>query len=119
MRIGLFTPSECGAIAVLYCIVVGAFVYRELKLSHIVPILQETVEGTAGVVLIIVAANVFGQYMTWQGIPGMISNALLGVTSNKYIMLLIINVILLVVSILRTGNNSFLRRRIIMKVPLM
>ncbi|WP_352398667.1 TRAP transporter large permease [[Clostridium] aminophilum] len=108
MRIGIFTPSECGAIAVLYCIVVGAFVYRELKPAHIAPILQETVEGTAGVVLIIVAANVFGQYMTWQGIPGMISKALLGVTTNKYAMLLIINAILLVVGMFMEGGAAMI-----------
>lgn len=108
MRIGIFTPSECGAVAVLYCIVVGAFIYRELKLEHIAPILKETVEGTSGVVLIIVAANVFGQYMTWEGIPGMISKALLGVTSNKYVMLMIINLILLVVGMFMEGGAAMI-----------
>lgn len=108
MRIGIFTPSECGAVAVLYCIVVGAFIYKELKPEHIAPILRETVEGTAGVVLIIVAANVFGQYMTWEGIPGLISKALLSITSNKYLMLFIINCILLIVGMFMEGGAAMI-----------
>ncbi|MCR4626683.1 MAG: TRAP transporter large permease, partial [Treponema sp.] len=69
MRAGLFTPSEAGAIAVLYTIVVGKFIYKNLKKEHIIPILKETVYGTATVVLIIVAANVFGYYLNYARIP--------------------------------------------------
>lgn len=108
MRIGIFTPSECGAIAVLYCILVGIFAYHELTPAHIAPILQETVEGTVAVVLIIVAANVFGQYMTWESIPGMISQGLLGITANRYLMLLIINVILLLVGMFMEGGVAMI-----------
>jgi len=108
MRIGIFTPSECGAVAVLYTLIVGALIYRRLKPEHTAQILKESVEGTAGVVLIIVAANVFGQYMTWEGIPGMISSALLGVTSNTIVMLLIINIILLIVGMFMEGGAAMI-----------
>lgn len=66
MRFGLFTPSEGGAVAVLYCFLVGGFIYRKLSLKkHFIPILLDTIAGTSSVVLIMVSANVFGQYMTW------------------------------------------------------
>lgn len=96
LRIGLFTPSEAGAIAVLYCIIVGKFVYKELKKEHIVPIILETVYGTSTVVFIIVAASVFGYYLNWQRIPQTMTTWLLGITQNKYVMLIIFNVVLLV-----------------------
>lgn len=104
LRLGVITPSETGAVAVLYCLIVGVFIYRKLKWEHLPVILKETVEGTASVVLIIVAANVFGYYMTWERIPQMLTELLLGITQNKWIMLLIINVLLLILGMFLEGG---------------
>ena len=88
IRIGLFTPSEAGAFAVAYCLLVGVFIYKGLRWEHIPKIFVETINGTATVILIIVAANVFGYYMTWEMIPMHLTTVLLNVTSNKWLMLL-------------------------------
>ena len=70
MRFGMFTPSEGGAVAVLYCIIIGRFVYKKLSVKeHLIPILLDSIAGTSSVVLIMVAANVFGYYMTWINLP--------------------------------------------------
>ena len=74
MRFGMFTPSEGGAVAVLYCIIIGRFVYKKLSLrEHLVPILLDSIAGTSSVVLIMVAANVFGYYMTWINLPRVVA----------------------------------------------
>lgn len=108
LRIGLFTPSEAGAVAVLYCILVGTLAYKQLKIKHIPIVLRETIDGTAGVVLIIVAANVFGYYMTWEQIPQMLASLLLGITQNKYVMLMIINILLLILGMFIEGGAALI-----------
>lgn len=62
MRFGIFTPTEAGGVGVLYCLIVGKFVYKGLRKEHFIPILRETISGTATVMLIIVSATVFGYY---------------------------------------------------------
>src|SRR5690554_2821683 len=108
LRIGMFTPSEAGAVAVFYCIIVGKFIYRELKKEHILPVLRETIYGTSSVVLIIVAANIFGYYMNWERIPQAITSGLLGITQNKILMLMIINVLLLVIGMFLEGGAALI-----------
>jgi tripartite ATP-independent transporter DctM subunit len=96
IRFGVFTPTEGGAIAVFYCFIVGAFVYRELKPKDIIPILRETFSSTAEVLFIVVAANLFGYYLTWERIPDAISTVILNFTGNKYVFLFSVNVLLFV-----------------------
>lgn len=108
LRMGVFTPSEAGAVAVLYCIIVGVFIYKNLRFSHIPAIIKETVYGTSTVVLIIIAASVFGYYMTWQMIPQQLTELLLGITSNKYLMLLLINALLLLLGMFLEGGAALI-----------
>ena len=105
MRFGLFTPSEGGAVAVLYCFIIGGLVYRKLNLKkHFIPILLDTIAGTSSVVLIMVSASVFGQYMTWINLPKIVASAVLELTSNKYVFLMLCNVILLVMGMFLEGG---------------
>ena len=87
---------------------IGAFVYKNLRPAHIPLVLRETIEGTSTVVLIIVAANVFGYYMSWERIPQMLTELLLGITQNKYVMLMIINVLLLVLGMFLEGGAALI-----------
>lgn len=108
LRIGVITPSETGAVAALYCFIVGAFVYRKLKPSDFPVIMKETIQGTASVILIIVAANVFGYYLTWERIPQMLTKLLLGITHNKWVFLMIVNAILLVLGMFLEGGAALI-----------
>ncbi len=108
LRVGMFTPSEAGAIAVLYCIIVGKFIYKELGKEHIIPVLKETIFGTSGVVLIIVSASVFGYYMNWERIPQALTAGLLNITQNKYVMLMVINILFLILGMFIEGGAAMI-----------
>ncbi len=109
MRFGLFTPSEGGAVAVLYCFVIGGLVYKKLSLKkHFIPIILDTIAGTSSVVLIMVSASVFGQYMTWINLPKIVTTAVLNLTSNKYVFLMLCNVILLIMGMFLEGGAALM-----------
>lgn len=108
LRFGMFTPTEAGAIAVLYCSLIGFFVYRELRPVHFITILKDTVYGTSTVLLIIVAASVFGYYMTWERIPQTVAALLLDIAHNKYTMLLVVNVMLLILGMFIEGGAAMI-----------
>lgn len=109
MRFGLFTPSEGGAVAVLYCFIIGGLVYKKLSLKkHFIPILLDTIAGTSSVVLIMVSASVFGQYMTWINLPKIVASSVLNLTTNKYVFLLLCNVILLIMGMFLEGGAALM-----------
>jgi tripartite ATP-independent transporter DctM subunit len=108
MRFGLFTPTEAGAIAVLLCAIIGGLIYRELKPKHIPIILKETIQGMSSVMFIIIGAMIFGYYMTLEQIPQNVASALIQLTDNKLMLLLIINVLLLVVGMFIEGGAAMI-----------
>ncbi len=114
LRIGIFTPTEGGAISVVYCFIVGMFVYKELKASQIPPILVEAFYATAEVMFIIVGANLFGYYLSWERIPHTISAVVLDFTSNPYVFLISINIFLLILGMFIEAGPA-----IIILVPLL
>ncbi|MGI5172073.1 TRAP transporter large permease [Treponema sp. OMZ 840] len=106
MRVGMFTPTEAGGIAVLFCFIVGFFIYKKLKLHHIPLILMETVKSTGAVMIIIASAKVFGYYLTLERIPQMITEMLMNFTSNPFILLMVINVLLLFIGMFIEGGAA-------------
>mgnify|MGYP001163282592 FL=1 len=108
LRFGVFTPTEAGAIMVLVSVLIGFFIYKELKIMHFKEIIKDTIYGTGTVVLIIVAASVFGYYMSWERIPQTLSTALVGLTENKWVMLLILNLLLLVLGMFIEGGAALI-----------
>ena len=109
IRFGMFTPSEGGAFAVLYCVIIGKFVYKKLSLKeHLIPILLDSISGTSSVVLIMVAANTFGNYMSWINLPKIVASAILGFTANKYVFLMLCNFVLLVMGMFLEGGAALM-----------
>ena len=108
LRIGMFTPTEGGAMCVVYALLVGKFVYKELKWSDLKPIIIESVEGTAGVMFIIAAAKAFGLYLSWERVPITISEAIISFCSNKYQFLLLVNLLLLIIGCFFDGTAALL-----------
>ncbi|MCR4705701.1 MAG: TRAP transporter large permease [Lachnospiraceae bacterium] len=94
---GVCTATECGVVAVFYALFVGFFVYRELKPKHILPILISTVKSTASVMFVVGTATLAAYYITTAGIPGMLTETLLSISDNKFVVILLINILLLLV----------------------
>jgi tripartite ATP-independent transporter DctM subunit len=93
--LGIFTATESAAIACVYAFVIAVFVYRELKWKDIPKVLFRTVRTLATVFGLIAAAGAFGVMLARLQVPKMITEALLGVSDNKIIVFLIINILLL------------------------
>ena len=96
--VGIFTATEASAIAVLYTLILG-FIYRELTVKGMPKVLLESIEITAIVMLLIGASMCMSWVLSFENIPQDISTFLLGISDNKIIILLIINLILLMVGI--------------------
>lgn len=107
IRFGFFTPTEAGAMAVVFSIFVG-ILYGELKLRHFKPIMEQTIQATAIVLLVICMASTFGFFMTWERIPVIVAEAMLALTENPFLLLLMINVLLIIVGMFIEGSASLI-----------
>lgn len=108
LRVGAFTPTEAGAVCVLYCLFIGFFVYRKLRVDMLPQIMLDSLKTTAGIMFIICGAAAFGHYLSWERIPHHITELLLSVTDNKYIFLLIVNVFLLICGMFMEGTATMI-----------
>jgi tripartite ATP-independent transporter DctM subunit len=95
---GIFTATEASAIAVVYTLVL-AFVYQELKRGDLSKVLLKATATTAVVMLLVATSMSMSWVMSSEDIPQSISRALLGVSENKYVVLILINLLLLGVGI--------------------
>ena len=92
---GLFTPTESAAVACVYSFIVSIFVYKELKMDGIFAIFRDTAVSSAVVLLVVGLSSPFAWFMTFEDLPSLIATSFLGLFSNKMVLLLMINVILL------------------------
>ena len=94
---GVFTPTEAGAVGVAYGLLVGTLLHRELKLSHLPGLFLRSMQTTTMVIFIVASAAAFGWLVALEQLPQTIADALLGVSSNPIVILLMLNVLLLVI----------------------
>ncbi len=92
---GVFTATESAAVAVVYSFIITFFVYREIKLTELKDILLSSLKTLAMVMSLIAAASSFGYLLAFLRIPQAITNALIGISDNKIVLLLLINIMLL------------------------
>ena len=97
MTFGWFTPTEAAIAACAWAMILGIFLYRSLNFKQFYKVTMDTIETTAGVLLIVAAASLFGWVLTTTRITEYAAEALLSYTNNRYVILLLINVLLLVV----------------------
>ncbi len=103
---GIFTPTEAAAVSVVYGLLVGLFIYREVKLRDLYDLLVDSAKTTGSVMIIIGAATLFSYVCTVHGISGAAQDLLLSISSNKYIFLLIVNVIFLIAGCFVDANSA-------------
>ena len=92
---GIVTPTEAAVIAVIYALFVGIVIYRELRISDLPRIFMNTAELTAIIMLIIGSGDALGWTLTVENFPTIVSNAIINFTNNKYVLLFLINIFLL------------------------
>jgi len=108
IRFGLFTPSEAGAFAVVYALVIGKFVYKELTWVKFKEALKDSLIDNGAIILIIALSGIFGYALSLENVPGTIGSALVGISSNPQVMLIIIVLFLAVAGMFIDSNVSVL-----------
>ncbi len=111
---GFFTATEASVVAVIYALFVGKFVYRQLKLRDLPAIFLQSALVTAAVMFCVACTNILGWILTLERIPAAISSAMLALTTDKYLLLILMNVIFLFVGMILDTTPA-----IILVVPIL
>ncbi|MBA0124867.1 TRAP transporter large permease [Haloechinothrix sp. YIM 98757] len=102
---GLFTPTEAAAVAAAYVLVLG-LAYRKLSLRDLGSIVRDTATTTASITLIIAASGLLGWILAREQVPQAIAEAMLGITDNQIVFLLIVNVLLILIGSVLEGTSA-------------
>ena len=94
---GIFTATEGSVVAVVYSLLLSLFGYKSIKLKEIPQILKESAEMTGIIIFLIGVSSIMSWVMAFTNIPSLVSEGLLSISDNKFVILFIINVILLIV----------------------
>lgn len=107
IRLGIFTPTEAGAVAIVYSLFLG-FIYKEMTFSDTITGIKETIITTSSIMLIVGAASTFAWILTKERIPQQMTEIIISSISNKYIFLMIINILLLFIGMFIEGNATMI-----------
>ncbi len=92
---GFFTATEAGVVMCLYCLLL-AVLYREITFKTFYDMLADTMKSSATILFLIAASSIMSYVMSYSGIPAAISEGLMSISNNRYVILLIMNVFLLI-----------------------
>lgn len=92
---GVFTPTEAAAVACVWAFIVSVFIYKDIKITRIYYTALESAKTTAMIMFIIANAMLFAHFLTIENIPHMITEALVEANVNKYMFLLMVNLLLI------------------------
>lgn len=108
IRFGLFTPTEAGAFAVVYALVVGAFVYKELTWAGFKAALKDSFIDNGGIILIIAMSGIFGRALTIVDAPGELTSFLFGLSNNSNVLMVMIILLLVVMGMFIDSNVNIM-----------
>jgi len=94
---GFFTPTEASIIAVVYALLVGLFIYRDLDIKEVPSVMLKSMIQAASIMMLVAFANLFGWILTSEGIPTLVANTILSVSTNDVVAILLILLLLLIV----------------------
>jgi len=104
IRTGIFTPSEVGAFACIYAVLVGVFAYKELTWKRLIATLGSTVLDVGAIMFIIALSGIFGYGIPFERIPSLLSSAILGLSTNKYVVMFIIILFMIILGMFMDGS---------------
>ncbi len=107
IRVGIFTATEAGAVAILYAVLLG-FMYKDMHASDLIRSLKETVTSTSSIMLIVSAASVYSWILTRERVPQMLTEWMLQTIDSKFVFLIVVNIFLLFVGMFIEGNASMI-----------
>ena len=105
---GIFTPTEAAVVAVIYALIIGLFVYRELDPKRIWEKLFDSGKTTGTILIIVATGTVLGRVLTLENVPTMVAEALGSFTDSRIVILLVIDLVLLVVGCLMETTSAIL-----------
>ena len=105
---GYFTPSEAAAVAVIYALFVSTFVYRDMTWKKLYDTMLGSAKTSAVIMIIIACSGPFGWALANWKIPETISAAVLGISSNKYVILFLISVIILIAGVFMETSSAII-----------
>jgi len=102
---GVMTATESAAVAVFWAFLVSVFIYRGMKLKHYYKVASSAVKTLSMIMILIAASNSFGWLVAYLKIPSMIATAILSLTSSKFLILLMFNVLLLLLGMVMSMSS--------------
>ncbi len=105
---GKFTATEASAVAIVYGLFVSLFLYKEISLRDIIPIAKESALTAAKILLIMATATFFGRIMTLLSLPQIIAQSITSFSDNRYVLLVLINIVLLILGMLMETGAAIL-----------
>ena len=102
---GVFTPTEAAAVAAIYSLIISMFVYREINLKKLAEVTLKSALTTVQVMILVAAASVFSWILTAQGITVSIATSILSISNNKWVILLLFNIVILVAGMFIDGAS--------------
>ena len=108
MLLGYFTPTEIASVTVAYAILISGLFYRELTWQGLLDAAFETIRASAGILLIVAVAALFGWILSVEQVPQILTGWMLAISTNPYVLLLIVNVLLLIVGMFLDSTTAIL-----------
>lgn len=104
---GVFTPTEAAGVAVAYGLFVGVFIYKRITLKSLLQILRTSAISSATIMCIVACASIFAWILTTSQIATQLSNAMMAVSNNKIVLLLLIQLVFLIAGCVMDGNSAY------------
>ncbi len=108
MLAGFFTPTEIASVTVAYALLVSALFYRELTVKGLLEAAFETIGASAGILLIVAVAALFGWILSVEAVPQQLTQAMLSISTNPHVLLFMVNLLLLVVGMFLDSTTAIL-----------
>ncbi|MGL4635477.1 MAG: TRAP transporter large permease [Beijerinckiaceae bacterium] len=119
MLAGFFTPTEIASVTVVYTLLISAFFYRELTWGGLYQAARETILASSAILLIVAVAALFGWILSVEMVPQQLTAAMLSISRDPYVLLLLVNVLLLIVGMFLDSTTAILVIAPIIAKPLM
>jgi len=105
---GYFTPTEIAAVTVSYALLISSLFYRELTWRGLLDAGYETIRSSSGILLIVAVAALFGWILSVEGVPQKLTTLMLQISTNPYVLLMLVNVLLLLVGMFLDSTTAIL-----------